>query len=307
MKNIVIDMGGTRIKLALFMDGQLTGQTIIPAYSQNHIIQVLDNVEKEIGMLMADETVSSIDNVAISVPGIVDTKERKILSINDKYNSAVGFDFTGWGKEKFGAEVCMENDARAALIGEWLAGAGKGVDNLVIMTLGTGIGGAALMEGRLVRGKHYLAGCLGGHFTIDFQGAVCNCGNIGCAETVGSSWALPQMAEKMGFAGDKVDFKVLFDAMKAGDVAATKVVNVCLEAWCACAINLVHAYDPEMVILGGGVMNNAGVILPEIRAWVHRHSWTPWGDVRIERAMLGDAAALYGMEGLIEREIKNVR
>jgi glucokinase len=301
MKNIVIDMGGTRIKLALFIDGQLTGQNIIPAYSWKNIIQTLNDIEKEALKLMTEEAVSSIDNIAFSIPGIVDTKEKKILSINDKYVSAVGFDFAGWAKEKFKANVCMENDARAALVGEWRFGTGKGLDNLVMITLGTGIGGAALIEGCLVHGKHYQAGCLGGHFTIDFQGDDCNCGNKGCAESIGSSWALPRLAKKMGFSCDKVDYKVLFDAMAKGDVAATNVVNVCIEAWSACAVNLIHAYDPEMVIIGGGVMKSADIILPEIRKWVNRYSWTPWGEVKIEKATLGDAAALYGMEGLIKK------
>jgi glucokinase len=299
MRNIVIDMGGTRIKLALFIDGQLTGQNIIPAYSQKNIIQILDDVEKEALKLMREKTVSSVDNVAISISGIVDTKEKKILSINEKYKSAVGFDFAGWAREKFQANICMENDARAALVGEWQAGAGKGLDNLVMITLGTGIGGAALMEGHLIHGKHYQAGCLGGHFTIDFQGDDCNCGNKGCAESIGSSWALPRLAEKMGFSCDKVDYKVLFDAMKEGNVAATNVVNVCIDAWSACAVNLIHAYDPEMVIIGGGVMKNADIILPKIREWVKRYSWTPWGEIKVEKALLGDAAALYGMEVLL--------
>jgi glucokinase len=152
------------------------------------------------------------------------------------------------------------------------------------------------MEGRLVHGKHYQAGCLGGHSTIDFQGDECDCGNKGCAESIASSWALPRLAEKMGFSCDKVDYKVLFDAMKEGNVTATNVVNVCIDAWSACAVNLIHAYDPEMVIVGGGVMKSADIILPKIREWIKRYAWTPWGEVKVEKALLGDAAALYGME-----------
>jgi glucokinase len=299
MKNVVIDMGGTRIKLALFVENKLTAQKIIPAHAQEKIIRTLDAIEKEIIAFREESRISAIDCIAFSMPGIVDVKENRILSINEKYTDGVGFDFAAWAKEKFRAKVCMENDARACLVGEWQMGAGKGFDNLVMITLGTGIGGAALMEKKLLHGKHYQAGCLGGHFTIDFQGEMCNCGNVGCVESIASSWSLPQLAQKKGFHCENVDYETVCKAAIAGDAVAGNLLKTCIDAWSACAVNLIHAYDPEMVIIGGGVMKSADLILPGIREWVNRHAWTPWGKVRVEKAALGDEAALYGMNRLI--------
>ena len=296
MNNIIIDMGGTRVKLALFIDNVLISQEIIPAQSQSGILNTLDSVEQVIVEMTNKKSVSSIDSIGISIPGIIDTKKNQILSINEKYVDGVGFDFTGWAKKKFQAGICMENDARSALLGEWQAGSGKGVDNIVMITLGTGIGGAALIEGRLIHGKNYQAGCLGGHFTIDFKGDRCNCGNKGCAESIASSWGLPKLAKKMGFHQENVDYKILFEALAKGDSIAKEILDTCIDAWSACAVNLIHAYDPEMIIFGGGVMQSADYILPKVEEWVNNYSWTPWGNVKIKKAQLGDAAALYGLD-----------
>ena len=292
-------MGGTRVKLALFASNNLVYQTLIPAHSQEGFLNTLDDIEKKIVELLDKESIPSIDHIGFSLPGIIDTKNKKILSINDKYVDGVGYDFSGWAEKKFKAKVCMENDARAALLGEWQSGSGRGIDNIVMITLGTGIGGAAMIEGRLIHGKHYQAGCPGGHFSIDFRGEMCNCGNKGCAESIASSWGLPRLAKKMGFRQEDVDYKLLFDAMSKGDPVAKEMIDVCIDAWSACAVNLVHAYDPEIIIIGGGVMKSADYILPKIREWVNKYSWTPWGKMIIERSALGDAAALYGMSYLI--------
>jgi Transcriptional regulator/sugar kinase len=296
MKNIVIDMGGTRVKLALLEGNKIVSQTVITAHSQEGgILKTLSGIEEAIIKMMDGESISSIDSIGFSLPGIIDTKNKKILSINDKYVDGVGFDFSGWAEKMFNATLYMENDARAALLGEWQCGAGKGIDNIVMMTLGTGIGGAAFIEGRLLHGKHFQAGCLGGHFTIDFRGEMCNCGNKGCAESIASSWGLPRLAEKMGFLRENVEYKMLFDAMNEGDTAAKEILDICIEAWSACAVNLIHAYDPEILIIGGGVMNSADHILPKIEESVNKYSWTPWGKVKVEKSASGDAAALYGM------------
>ena len=299
MKNIVIDMGGTRVKLALLEGEKLVSQTIIPAHSQGGgILKTLAGIEKAIDEMMSAESISFIDSIGFSLPGIIDTKNKKILSINDKYIDGVGFDFSGWAEKTFNASLFMENDARAALLGEWQGGAGKGIDNIVMITLGTGIGGAAFIERRLLHGKHFQAGCLGGHFTIDFRGEMCNCGNKGCAESIASSWGLPRLAEKMGFRRENVDYKILFDAMSEGDAIAKEILDICIDAWSACAVNLIHAYDPEILIIGGGVMKSADYILPKIEKRVNKYSWTPWGKVKVEKAASGDAAALYGMNCL---------
>jgi glucokinase len=206
----------------------------------------------------------------------------------------------------------MENDARAALVGEWRFGAGIGCDNIVMVTLGTGVGGAALMEGKLLHGKHYQAGCLGGHFTINFVGQLCNCGNIGCVETEASSWSLPQQAMtdaefqmSLLARGGTIDYEKLFASAKKNDVLSGKLVHNSLLAWGSCVVNLIHAYDPELVIVGGGIMRSAEVILPFLRKYVDSLAWTPWGKVTIEIARDTDNAALLGIARLMAEHVRH--
>jgi glucokinase len=193
-----------------------------------------------------------------------------------------------------------------ALMGEHSAGAGRGVDDLVMVTLGTGIGAAAMMGGRLVRGKHYQAGCLGGHMPVSLSGRVCSCGNTGCVEAEASTWALPSICRSWpGFAESalasekELDFAALFRAVAAEDRVARGVLDHCLRAWAAGTVALIHAYDPEVVIFGGGVMKSGAVILPFIDGYVRQYAWTPWGKVQIRAAELGNDAALLGAEPLL--------
>jgi len=299
MWNIVIDMGGTRLKIGLFNNDRLTDYTVVPTCSDQNFGNTLQILDKEIQKLLQENSLSSVDKIGLAIPGIVDSKNNKVLSINEKYNDSTQYDLNQWAENTWKAKLVTENDARAALAGEWQNGAGKGTDNLVMMTLGTGIGGAALIEGKLLHGKHYQAGCLGGHFCIDFQGKRCNCGSLGCVETKGSSWILPSLADDLGYPGEGINFKKLFEAYNNGDEGAGKVLGVCMDAWSACAINLIHAYDPEMLIIGGGVMKSGSVVLPHIQAWVDTYAWTPWGKVKVIPAELEDTAALYGMNYLL--------
>ncbi|KAA6300846.1 MAG: Beta-glucoside kinase [Candidatus Ordinivivax streblomastigis] len=303
-KYIAIDMGGTRTKIGYFCGDRLEKFVVVPSHSQDNFEGTIRTIHAAIKALTESLHVTSIDGIGLSLPGIINTKENKVVSINDKFVDAVAFDLNRWTEETWNCRLVTENDARAALTGEWREGAGKGTDNLVMITLGTGIGGAALIEGKLLHGKHFQAGCLGGHFSIDFRGEKCNCGNRGCAESKGSSWILPTLAATGNYPVEGVSFEKLFKDMRNGNKEATDILHFCIDAWSACAVNLIHAYDPEMVIIGGGVMKSADLILPEIQAWVNEYAWTPWGKVSVKKAELEDTAALYGMNYLLKEPMK---
>jgi glucokinase len=170
-----------------------------------------------------------------------------------------------------------------------------------MITLGTGIGGVAMIEGKLLRGKHSQAGCLGGHLPVKFDGRTCTCGAVGCAEAEASGWSLPLLArEWSGIATsplsqcENIGFRELFQEAARGDKIACEIRTHCLRVWATVTVGLVHAYDPEIVIMGGGVMKSADAILPYIRSHVQKHAWTPWGKVEVRAAELGANAALLG-------------
>jgi glucokinase len=307
MTVIALDFGGTRIKFGLVEHGQLLSADTITVPSSDSFAALLPIIEQHINHMLKASVTPSIDGIGMAFPTIVDSDRMRLLYKYVKYNDANDIDLSAWAQKNWGAALVMENDARAALVGEWQHGAGKGTDNLVMVTIGTGVGSAALVNGRLLKGSHYLAGNLGGHQNIRFDGVRCNCGNVGCLESEASSWALPDILKRMaGYAkspfarGEKPDYEAVFRLAAAGNSFATKARDHSLEVWAAGILNLVYAYDPERVVIGGGVMHSADVILPFIQSKIDHAAWLPKGAVEVRAAMEPDWAGVLGMGYLTE-------
>ena len=305
-----MDLGGTHATCGLVEDRVILAHKTLDTDRAKSLRAVLPRITEAFGELIRQQAQQSSDfaGIAVGFAGIVDSRRGKILSSNEKYPDGKEVDLSGWGREAFHLPVCIENDARVALLGEVYGGAAQGFDDVVMMTLGTGIGGAAMIEGRLLRGKHAQAGCLGGHFPVLFTGRPCNCGAIGCAEAEASGWSLPSIvrdwpgiAESALARHAQIGFKELFEEAARGDRAAIAIRERCLQVWAADAVALVHAYDPEIVVVGGGVMESAEVITPFVESYVLKHCWTPWGKVRVRAAQLGNNAALLGAIPLLSQ------
>jgi glucokinase len=303
MKCFSIDLGGTHATCGLVEDDRILASETLDVENAASLTQVLPRLAESLKRLSAGKIpqVREVSGVAIGLPVIVDFYRGKALGSNGKYVDADTVDLQSWSRESLGLPVFVENDARMALLGEACAGAGRGFENIVMITLGTGIGGVAMIEGKLLRGKHAQAGCIGGHLPVKVDGRKCTCGAIGCAEAEASGWALPPLLKEWpGIAGsslyqlENIGFRELFAEAARGDKVACEIRDHCLQVWATVTVGLVHAYDPEMVIFGGGVMKSADVILPYIRSHVHKYAWTPWGKVEIRAAELGDNAALFG-------------
>jgi glucokinase len=302
MLQAALDLGGTRIKFGLISNGQCVVTSSLAIPSSERFATVLPLIEAEIYRMMRESGFTRLDGIGMAFPTIVDSDRMRLLYQYVKYTDANDLDLTTWAKARWNATLAMENDARAALVGEWQFGAGKGVDNLVMVTLGTGVGSAALVNGRLLKGSHYLAGNLGGHQTIRFDGKRCNCGNVGCLESEASSWALPEMIKRHAlypespFAqGENSDFEAVFRLATAGDSLAISIRDHCLEAWAAGILNLVYAYDPDRIVLGGGVMHSAALILPFIQQKIAQAAWLPANAVQVVAAQQPDWAGVLGM------------
>ena len=300
---IAIDLGGSHATIALVKDDQILGSHLVALDSAQPLRPALDLFAEAIRKLLAELQVDATkcEGLALGFCGLADARIGRVVSTNKKYEDAPSIDFEAWSRQEFGLRFAIENDARMALLGERHAGAARGCDNLVMMTLGTGIGGAAMIEGKLLRGKHAQAGCLGGHLPARVGGRPCTCGAIGCLEAEASGWSLPFLASEWpGFSASKlagqnnIDFKTLFELADAGDRVAIEVVDYCLKVWATGAVGLIHAYDPERIVMGGGVMRRAEIILPYIQAYVKQHAWTPWGKVEVVAAQLGNDAGLFG-------------
>jgi glucokinase len=303
MKALAIDLGGSHATCAIVDDTRILISERINLDSAQSLESVLPLFSRALNNLLrsAKLQASDCEGLALGSCGLVDSADGRFLSMNEKYDDAPKLDVAAWCRREFGLRFRLENDARMALLGERYAGCAIGASELCMMTLGTGIGAAAMIEGKLLRGKHFQAGNLGGHVPVVFNGRPCTCGGIGCAESEAGGWAIPGIAREWpGFAASalaaepKINFEALFRLAGQGDRVSRELRDRCIHIWAATAVALVHSFDPEWIVIGGGVMRSGNQILPFIQDWLDRHTWTSWGKVQVRAAVLGNDAGLLG-------------
>lgn len=307
---IGVDMGGTRIKIGLVHNGKLIADATIPAEAHGKLIDRLKEVADKVDELL--NKVSAVPvGIGIALPSIIDHVRSKVLSKYVKYTDAQDFDFAKWAKERWNIPVALENDAKAALVGEWQYGNGKGCRDLVLITLGTGVGSAVMIDGKLLSGRNFVAGNLGGHMTINVNGKECNCGNIGCLESESSTWNLrddvtssPNFERSRLSKEKEIDFKTLFQLAEKGDELAIQVRDKCLKSWSLGVISLIHAFDPERIVVGGGIMMSGDLVLSHIRDMIKKHSWVKDNPPELIAAAHPDFAGILGMYYVIANSQK---
>lgn len=282
MAIFAIDAGGTRIKLGVVEEGRIVARTTIGARSHEGLERALPRIAEALRGLSPN----SVQGVSMAFPSLID--QNRVIGDVGKYRDAPELDLVAWARDEFDAPFAVENDARMAVIGEWRYGAGRGHDDVVMVTLGTGIGTGVVQNGRVMRGRHGAAGILGGHMTAQVGGAPCPCGNVGCWETLASNAA----NQRAGLP----DFAEIF---RREDPETSAYRSRILDTWGALTVSLIHAYDPAVVVFGGGVMASGEAVLGPIREAVESHAWTPWGSPSLLISELGDDAALLAGEWLL--------
>jgi glucokinase len=311
-KAIAFDLGGSHVSIAIMSDNNLLSMREIAVKATEGLAPILPLIEQVVSELLSAVALRLDDcfGVSMSLPSIVDFQNARVLSANDKYSDAPSIDLQTWSQTAFGLPLALENDTRASLIGEHAYGAARGFSDVLMLTFGTGIGSAVLVGGKPYRTSQAQGGNLGGHIPVSLQGRTCTCGAIGCMEAEASTWSLPLIVKDWprieGSSLHKktnINFKILFEDAAKGDVVAREVVDHCIHVWSAGIIGLIHCYGPEIVVLGGGVMENAAEIFPSIREYVNRHAWTPSGAVTIKSAELGNHAALYAAGPLLKAKM----
>jgi len=302
---LACDVGGTRIRLGLVREGQLLAEKEIDAEAKLGLASALKRIAKIVPPLCRKAGVPprALGGFGLAFPGLIEPRTGKILSTPaGKFDDAKNLNVPQMIGQRLGLPARVCNDANAALAGEWHAGAARGCRSAVMMTLGTGIGTSAIIDGVPLRGQHGQAGCLGGHLTANLDGQECLCGNRGCAESEASTWAVPAQARShSNFAASRLargkilDYAAVFRAAARGDKLAAELRDRAIRVWSVALVNLIHAYDPEMAVIGGGIMRSGAIILPRLRRYVSQHAWTPWGKVKIKPAALGNHAGLLGV------------
>ncbi|GAC41198.1 ROK family glucokinase [Paenibacillus popilliae] len=307
-----VDLGGTAIKVGLCdTEGRLLQTFEGPTEVAKGHDTVIDNIENYIRRIVEESSYdwSQVAGIGAGVAGFTNVKEGVILLAPN-----VGFKdvpIRAILEARLGKPVKIDNDANVAALGEAWSGAGKGIDNCVCYTLGTGVGGGIIINGKIVQGFSGLAGELG-HIAVipDLEAIQCGCGKMGCLETVSSATGIIRMAKDAVERGDRTSLSLLedivakdvFDAAKAGDEVAVRIIARAAfylgKSMAAVAVTL----NPERFIIGGGLSKAGEFLFEQIRETFKKLSPEPvTRGVLIVPAELGNDAGMIGAAGLFLR------
>ncbi len=304
---LAADFGGTTIKLGLVEHGAIVARHRLEARADRPMPERLEAVAVAWEQLLGESGCATREcqGTAFALPFVADPARCRVLGNFGKFPGAEAVDFAAWSEARMALPTALENDLRVALLGECTAGAARGKSDVVMLALGTGIGCAVLSDHRLLRGANNRAATLLGHGTVDHQGSRGRCGNIGCAEDLASTATLaaraaghPAFADSELARAEKIDFETVFGWAARGDVCSAALLEQSLRVWAVVLQNAVLAYDPEVVVLGGGVLRSPGVILPAMERHLRAHMPGLPSQTPVAAAALGDDAALVGAEAL---------
>lgn len=312
---IGLDLGGTNIKGGVCnADGRVLVKQSMDTQGNRGFEHVLERMARLAEELMARGGLprEAIAGVGIGAPGPM-SHARGIVHAAPNLPGFVNVPLRDRLAARLGLPVVLENDANAAAYGEFVAGAGRGVRSLVMLTLGTGIGGGVVLDGRLWRGAFDNAGEVG-HMIVVPDGRPCPCGQRGCLERYASANAVAQrlidavhdgapsvLADRVG-RGEALDARDVLAAMDAGDRTAGRIWDETCYFLAVCAVNLRHLLNPELIVLAGGLINAGPRLLQPTQAHFERLSWRLAPDApRLALATLGPDAGLVGAALLARR------
>lgn len=298
-----IDLGGTTVKIAYFDEtGAMLSKWEIPTVTEGGGTQILPDIAASIRAFLDANDIAdtAVLGLGIGVPGPVNSKGVVNKCVN-----------LGWGvfniaqelSDLTGFPVKAGNDANVAALGEYWKGGGQGCENMIFVTLGTGVGGGIVVEGKLLHGAHG-SGAEIGHMVLNkSETARCGCGKCGCVEQYCSATGIVTLARRHLAATeapsplrslDPLTAKDIFDAGKAGDAVALEILDQyydCMGEFLGTACSII---DPEIVVLGGGVSKAGDILLKGVEPYFHKYVFHAASQVRFTLATLGNDAGAYG-------------
>ncbi len=281
-----VDLGGTQIRACLaHPDGTMVRQARQLTLADRGPGHVLERIKATISEALGGaDVVRDVGGIGIAAPGPLDPQAGVLLSPPN---------LPGWDRiplrdiirETFGVPVFVNNDANLAGLAEYRLGAGQGTSDMVYLTISTGLGAGIICAGKLLMGAHGFAG-EPGHATIKPDGEPCSCGNVGCLEGVSAGPAIARQALQLleqgsasmlaerASSGSQLTAEMVGEAAFAGDPLALEAVSVAAHYLGIGVLNLIHIFDPEVVVLGGGVTKLGPLLFEPVRAWVRQHAMT---------------------------------
>ena len=298
-----VDIGGTTIKMGFFeTDGKLLDKWEIKTNTENKGENILSDIAKAVDNKLAQEGISKdeVQGIGVGVPGPVNSKGVVNRCVN-----------LGWGVLDVAAElssltsleVKAGNDANVAALGEMWKGGAEGSSDVIMVTLGTGVGGGIIVDGKIVAGSNGAGGEIG-HITVNKDEIeACNCGQYGCLEQYASATGIVRMAKrKLSQTNDETSLrkfdnltaKDIFDEAKAGDAVAADLVDELGEILGSTLSNIACVSNPEVIVIGGGVSKAGDILIDTIKKHFVESCFHVCRDTRFELASLGNDAGIYG-------------
>lgn len=292
--SIGVDLGGTNLRVAaVAADGQVLDRLSLGTTYEHGALGVVDDIVRGIRQIRDRIGQHDLAGVGIGVPGFIDMETGVVVG-SANLPGFTGFPVRDTIQEHLGTTIILENDANAAALGEKWLGAGKNVDDLILITLGTGIGGGIVSGGRVLRGFRGMAGEVG-HMTIFPDGNPCGCGNCGCLEKHASASAIAAMAGMMGIATQRFSAHDVYDLAVAGNPRARMVFESMGRALGIAIANLVGLFNFPLYLLSGGPLPAWDFFAPSMFAEIRKRSFTfDSTRTRVEKALLGSDAGLFG-------------
>jgi glucokinase len=308
---IGLDLGGTNIKAALVdtVTGELAGMTSTPTHAQEGHDAVIARMARLARTVVesSGKDLAEIGGIGVGLPGLLDLEHGLTLFLPNLPGQWRSVPVRQELAEQSGLPVAPINDARAATMGEWTYGAGKGVETVALYTLGTGIGGGLVLNGQLYLGIGGAAGELG-HISVDFNGPRCNCGSRGCIEALASGPAIAAAGMRAVVQGattritdmcngdlNRITPELVAQAALAGDAVAREIYEQAGRAIGYGVSNVVIALTPRRVIIGGGVAAAGDLLLNPIRQTIRERVKVADSDaIEVVPAQLGNNAGLMG-------------
>lgn len=302
-----IDVGGTTVKCGLFsVKGDILDKWEIPTRTENNGVNILPDVAAAIDAKIQEKGIArdAIAGVGLGIPGPVNEDGAVICAVNLHW----GYVELEKELEKLtGLTVKAGNDANVAALGEMWKGGGAGYHNVVMVTLGTGVGGGIIVNGKIVTGTHGAGGEIGHIHVEDDETLSCNCGNQGCLEQYASATGVVRLANRMLAATDKasvlrneeVTAKAVFDAVKAGDELAMEVAEKFGKYLGTALAVIAGVVDPEVFVIGGGVSKAGKILLDYVEKYYKKYVFQGSRDCAFALAELGNDAGICGAAKLV--------
>lgn len=302
------DIGGTTCKIGLFeTSGALVEKWEIPTRTEDGGEHILPDVAASIAEKMVEKEISKEDvqGIGIGVPGPVTGEGVVLRCVN------LGWEVINVAKEmseRTGFTVKVGNDANVAALGEMWQGGGKGRKDVVLVTLGTGVGGGVIVDGKIVTGNKGAGGEIGHIIVNDRETDACGCGQKGCLEQYASATGIVKMAKRKleqtsaetSLRGvGELTAKDVFDAAKAGDAVADEIVEEMTKILGEALANVARVVNPEIFVIGGGVSKAGSIITDRVKKYYDARSFNSCLDAHFELATLGNDAGMYGCARMI--------